>query len=118
MPNKSKVIKSLKIPDEYFFHFLRGHLDGDGNIWRYMDKIFPNSERLYLRFASASLPHLEWLQKRISTLADVNGYIEKRSDASYLIFAKTNSLKLLPKIYPEKNVPCLHRKYNQIKSFL
>ena len=32
MPNKSKRIKSLKIPDKLFFDFLRGHMDGDGTI--------------------------------------------------------------------------------------
>jgi len=28
MPNKTKIVGALKIPNKYFFDFLRGHLDG------------------------------------------------------------------------------------------
>jgi len=117
MPNKSKRIKSLKIPAKYFFHFLRGHLDGDGNILKYQDKVFPNSRRLYLRFSCASVAHLKWLQKSIRKLAKINGRIKK--DAIYvLVYAKRESLKLLPKIYNSENIPCLLRKYESAKEFL
>lgn len=118
MPKKSKIIGPLKIPDEYFFHFLRGHLDGDGNVLRYMDKIWPNSERLYLRFYCASLKHLKWLKQMINKLSNLNGRIKKDGKMYALVFAKKESLKLLPLIYPHKNIPCLHRKYKQIESFL
>lgn len=118
MPNKSKRIKSLKIPDKYFFHFLRGHLDGDGNVRKYMDKIFPKSQRLYLRFYSASLEHLRWLQKNISKLAKTKGYVQKKTNEYELVYAKKDSLKLLPLIYPDKNIPCLIRKYKIVESFL
>ena len=37
-PNKTYTIGELKIPDEYFIDFLRGHLDGDGNIRFYKDE--------------------------------------------------------------------------------
>ena len=50
MPNKTKKVGVLKIPSKFFFDFLRGHLDGDGDIRRYQDPIFPNSERIYIRF--------------------------------------------------------------------
>ena len=117
MPNKSKRIKSLKIPDKYFFHFLRGHLDGDGNILKYQDRVFPNSQRLYLRFSCASVIHHKWLQKSIKRLAKINGRIKK--DAIYvLVYAKRESLKLLPKIYINKDIPCLIRKYESVKEFL
>jgi len=117
MPNKSKRIKSLKIPDKYFFHFLRGHLDGDGNILKYQDKIFPNSRRLYLRFSCASLVHLRWLQKSIKKLAGISGRIRK--DVIYvLVYAKRESLRLLPKIYNDEDVPCLLRKYESAREFL
>jgi hypothetical protein len=118
MPNKSKIIGSIKIPDKYFFHFLRGCLDGDGNILRYMDKIFPKSERLYLRFYCASIKHSEWLQKNIKKLAKINGRIKKDTRVYTLVYAKKESLKLLPLIYSNKNVPCLTRKYKLIKSFI
>lgn len=33
IPNKSKRLSDLKIPNLYFFDFLRGHLDGDGSFY-------------------------------------------------------------------------------------
>ncbi|MDE3089655.1 MAG: hypothetical protein KGJ80_09790, partial [Chloroflexota bacterium] len=49
-PNKSKSIGVLDIPDEYFFNFLRGHLDGDGTIKTFPDPVYPNAQRLYVSF--------------------------------------------------------------------
>src|SRR3989344_1036593 len=37
MPNKSKILGEIKIPDKYFFDFLRGHFDGDGTFYSYWD---------------------------------------------------------------------------------
>ncbi|MEK7173371.1 MAG: LAGLIDADG family homing endonuclease [Patescibacteria group bacterium] len=37
-PAKTYTIGKIKIPDEYFRDFLRGHIDGDGSIWTYQDK--------------------------------------------------------------------------------
>ena len=118
MPNKSKRIKSLKIPKKYFFDFLRGHLDGDGNILNYYDPVYKNSKRLYLRFCSASLYHLKWLQERIKNLTYIKGYINKGSNVYVLVYAKRDSIKLLPKIYYKKNIPCLLRKYKSVEEFL
>lgn len=118
MPRKSKIIKSLKIPTEHFFHFLRGHLDGDGCIRIYQDKVFPNSQRIYLSFNSASLDHLKWLQNRIMEISELKGFIRAGTNVFTLSYAKKESLKLFPLIYLEKNVPCLLRKYNIVKSFI
>jgi len=117
-PKKSLTLKALKIPDEYFFHFLRGCLDGDGNILRYMDKVFPKSERLYLRFYCASMNHLQWLQKTVKRLSNLKGKIREERDENVLIYAKEESLKLLPLIYSDKDIPHLTRKYDLIESFL
>ena len=38
MPNKSKILGEIKVPDEFFIDFLRGHLDGDGSITTFLDK--------------------------------------------------------------------------------
>jgi len=117
-PKKSLTLKALKVPDEYFFHFLRGCLDGDGNILRYMDKVFPKSERLYLRFYCASIDHSQWMQKSVERLSSLKGKIRKERGENVLIYAKKESLKLLPLIYSDKNIPHLTRKYNLIESFL
>jgi len=120
MPHKTGRLKALKIPNQYFFDFLRGHLDGDGYIRRHMNPIYPNSERLYIYFNSASLKHLQWLRQKIKFLIKIRGFIEKagRGREFSLGFAKKNSLILLLYLYPTKNVPCLKRKYKIIKDFL
>ncbi|MCP6718353.1 MAG: hypothetical protein KJI70_02335 [Patescibacteria group bacterium] len=118
MPNKSKRIGTLRIPNKYFFNFLRGHLDGDGHIRRFQDPVYPNSQRLYTVFHSASLVHLKWLQQRIASLLNIRGFIERTTRQFRLTFAKRDSLKLLPKIYPNPKVPHLSRKYKIIKNLL
>ena len=67
-PNKSKTISKLSIPDKYLADYLRGYIDGDGSFSVYQDPVYPNSQRLYMRFASGSLKHLEWIQLRIKSL--------------------------------------------------
>ena len=37
MPAKTKIMSRLKIPNKYFFDFLRGHFDGDGTFYSYID---------------------------------------------------------------------------------
>lgn len=64
-PNKSKTIGSVKIPDKYFFDFLRGVFDGDGSIYSYYDKRWRSSFLFYLSFSSASNKFIAWLQKTI-----------------------------------------------------
>src|SRR3989344_4285004 len=94
MPNKSKIVGELKIPNEFFFDFLRGHLDGDGTIRKYYDSVYPKSLRLYISFMSASFPHISWLQEQIKTLAEINGFIRKPPRAYTLTFSKKSSIKL------------------------
>lgn len=118
MPNKSKRMGVLKIPNEFFFDFLRGHLDGDGYIRRFQDSIYPNSQRLYICFCSASIIHLKWLQDNVKQLLNIKGRIRKGNRVFYLKYAKKESLILLPKIYSRNNLPCLERKYKIIHDLI
>lgn len=118
MPNKTKIIEALRIPNQYFFDFLRGHLDGDGDIRRYQDPVYPNSERLYVRFCSASFEHIRWIQKKVKSLLRIKGFITQGNRIFYLRFAKNDSLILLPCLYHSGNIPCLQRKYKIIKDLL
>jgi len=54
MSNKTKIIGKLKIPNNYFFDFLRGHFDGDGSCYGYWDKRWNSSFMFYVKFCSAS----------------------------------------------------------------
>jgi hypothetical protein len=68
MPNKTKVLNTLKIPDRYFADFLRGHFDGDGFSYSYWDKRWKNSFMLYTGFSSASIKHLEWIKNKVEVV--------------------------------------------------
>jgi len=65
MPAKSKILKQMRIPNKYFFDFLRGHFDGDGTFYSYWDKRWKSSFMFYLSFASASLAHLVWCASKL-----------------------------------------------------
>lgn len=117
-PNKTMTIGALKIPDKYFLNFLRGHLDGDGCIRKFMDPVYPNSQRLYVSFNSASFGHIKWIQKKIKNLLKINGFIRKNGTIFCVSYAKKESIKLLSRLYPNKNVPFLKRKYKIAKQFL
>ncbi len=131
-PNKTYDIGKIKIPDEYFPDFLRGHLDGDGSIWTYIDRwnTFKNKKyvykRLYIRFLSASQKHILWLQTSISRLLGISGRIYERKPSRpnqktslwELKFAKKDSMKLIGLIYYNKNVPCLKRKRKVADDFI
>src|SRR5262249_26952854 len=63
MPNKSRIIGEVKVPDKYFFDFLRGSFDGDGCTYSYWDKRWKSSFMFYTTFVSASETHILWIQK-------------------------------------------------------
>lgn len=114
-PNKTKYIGKLQIPDRFFIDFLRGHLDGDGYTYSYWDKRWENSYMLYSNFLSASKIHLEWIQKTIKRLYNINGKINYAGKSVYkLIYAKKSSTILLSKIYYKSNLPYLKRKKDKI----
>ena len=110
MPNKTKNIKNIEVPDRFFFDFLRGHLDGDGSIRIFMDAVFPNSQRLYIQFNSASKSHLVWISETTKRLLNVHGFIGWGTRIWILTYARKESLVLLPQIYHHANIPCLIRK--------
>lgn len=118
MPNKSKIIESIKVPDKYFFDFLRGHFDGDGHFYAYWDQRWKSSYMFYTVFNSASKKHIEWLQKIIFKKIKINGHINKSRSVFQLKYAKKESLKLLSKIYYNKNTPYLKRKHLKINKLL
>ncbi|MBI5913416.1 LAGLIDADG family homing endonuclease [Candidatus Azambacteria bacterium] len=117
---KSKTIGSLKVPDEYVFDFLRGHFDGDGTFYSYWDPRWKSSYMFYTVFISASKNHVDWLRRVLFQRLKINGHISKsRENSAYqLKYAKTESLKLLPKMYYSDNIACLSRKLRKVKKAL
>ena len=131
-PAKTYTISDLKIPDEHFRDFLRGHLDGDGSISTYVDRwnTFKNPKyvyiRLFVRFRSVSKKHIDWLRKKIHENLSIRGHIwERMSLKPYqttsmwtLKFAKKDSIRLLSWIYYKPDVPCLKRKRKTAEKFI
>ena len=117
-PNKSKNIKKLAIPKQYFADFLRGHLDGDGTIRAYHDSAYHNSNRLYVTLMSASKIHILWLQSQIKKIYRIMGRVRAVPRAWILVYAKNESKILLRKIYYKKEIPFLQRKKYLIQNYL
>lgn len=120
MPNKSKVIGAVQVPDEYFFDFLRGSFDGDGCTYSYLDKRWRSSFMFYTVFTSASQAHINWLRKKIHERLGIKGHITQNgSHVVYnLKYAKADSLKILREMYPRRRILCLGRKRLKIEKML
>lgn len=119
-PAKSKTIESVKVPDRYFWDFLRGCLDGDGNINEFKH---PESIRMQLRvrFASASPVFLMWQLSTIRRLGSINGgwiHELKNKSASMLCFGKKDSIAILRYMYYTEKLPCLKRKYSVAERYV
>lgn len=117
---KSKTIGALKIPDKYFFDFLRGVFDGDGSTYSYWDKRWKSSFMFYLGFASASKIFTDWLRLKIKEVTGSSGHVTKDGAGStyQLKYAKGESLQILKKMYYSKHCICLSRKHLKIKRML
>lgn len=109
-PNKTKTIESLKIPDRYFFDFLRGCLDGDGCTYSYWDPRWKSSFMLYMVFVSGSLKHLKWLNKEIFRLLKIKGRIKSGTRSWQLVYAKNASKIIIQNLYKKKDCVYLTRK--------
>jgi len=117
-PRKSKTIGELDIPDEFFFDFLRGDLDGDGTIITFPDPVYPNAQRLYVMFHSGSLRNLEWLRSRIRELLGLEGFCQIGHREFVLKYAKQESMLLIKAMYYGSSIPCLDRKRKIAAEFL
>ncbi len=120
MPNKSKIIGKIEIPDEYFFSFLRGSFDGDGCTYSYFDPRWKSSFMFYTTFVSASREHIEWLRKEIYKRLSISGHVtgDGKKTVLQLKYAKADSLKLLRAMYSTKNSLYLSRKRLKIDEML
>jgi intein-encoded DNA endonuclease-like protein len=121
MPNKSKLIGKIEVPEEYFFDFLRGSFDGDGSTYSYFDPRWRSSFMFYTAFVSASEKHILWLREEIYKRLMIRGHITGGTRAGVIFqlkYAKADSLKLLRRMYYVREVPCLSRKRLKIEEML
>ncbi len=119
-PQKSKTLGAIKIPDEYFFDFLRGSFDGDGTFYSYWDKRWKSSFMFYLEFLSASKAHLEWIRIQCRRLLNVHGHMNEYLSAGvyHLKYAKKEAMNIIGKMYYKKGLPMLERKHKKVYNAL
>ncbi|MDP3901199.1 MAG: LAGLIDADG family homing endonuclease [bacterium] len=113
-PAKSKVIKSVKVPDKFFSDFLRGLYDGDGTFYAFWDRRWQKSFCFKLSFASASKEFILWLKKELSNRYDTTGYIHKGAGVFNLEYVKGDSKKIVSAMYYKNVLLFLPRKYRTI----
>lgn len=113
MPRKSLILGELRVPKAYFVDFLRGVIDGDGNIRRW---IHPSNKREQweLRVYSGSEQFIAWLRTTIEKAFKVTGVIITNQSLDknplyVLKFGKMAAREILSKIYYE-NALALERK--------
>lgn len=120
-PRKSLTLKFPPIPDQFFFHFLRGYFDGDGcaafEQRTRKDKKNQISKKLSIAITSGSKGFLHALQNKIQILANISGgslHIKNYSDRHPcydLVYSTQNVLKLYRFMYPSGfELPYLERK--------
>lgn len=120
MPKKSKIIKKVDIPKDFFFDFLRGFFDGDGSFYSYWDPRWRSSFMFYTSFVSASDNFICWLRKELFLRLKVRGALDRepRKSVYQLKYAKKESLKIINGMYYNRDVVCLSRKRLKIEKAL
>lgn len=118
---KSKTIGTVKVPDIYFFDFLRGLFDGDGTFYSYWDSRWKSSFMFYVVFISASKKHIDWIREELHRRIGVTGHITKspKNSCYQLKYAKREGLVIIKKMYKKnKNNISLKRKRLKIEKAL
>ncbi len=119
-PAKSKTLGKIIVPDRLFSHFLRGCIDGDGNIGEFLH---PQSSRpqLRVRLASASDIFMSWIHEETKRHARVDGgwvYRDQKKSVFTLTFAKKDAIKILRFIYKGSRDNSLPRKKKTATKYL
>jgi hypothetical protein len=104
-PNKSLTIQKVAINKQFFNDFLRGIIDGDGNISTWIHRT--NGHRQWsLRIFSGSLNFLLWLNQEIESAFYFSGKIHTRVE-----FGKKNPIYIL-KFGKRKAKSIFEKSYN------
>lgn len=119
VPNKSKILGPLCIPENFYADFLRGVFDGDGTVYGYTDKRWKNSHMHYTGFASASPAFLDYIRTQNSRLIGTGqGSVRNAARAACLCYAKKDTRSLYDFMYYSPDNICLDRKQKKMKSFI
>ena len=118
-PRKSKTVADIKVPDQYYSHFLRGVFDGDGTTYAYYDARWKNSYMFYTALASASIKFLQFVRIKNSELLGTSGGSLRKSGSIWILsYAKKDSVLFFKGIYPANCLLFLERKKSKLALFI
>jgi len=111
-PNKSLSLEFPSIPKKYLRHFIRGIIDGDGNVRYVKRKVSPYFE---ITIASGSKVFCEGLVDAIKTETNIPANIRKAHKNTYVLqYSCSRGKKLAKFIYFNANI-FLERKFRPYK---
>jgi len=98
-PNKSLTLGVLTIPVQSFPDFLRGVIDGDGNIRRWLHT-HNKGEQWSLRVYSGSLVFIKWLKDKIESLFKARGRLYCENYTTWVLkYGKIAARTILSQCY-------------------
>lgn len=111
---KTKQLSMPKIPKKFFYDFVRGYFDGDGNVW--VGNVHKDRKTMtrviQVTFTSCSKSFLLMLQKEMKAFG-INGgslYSPTSKSFSRLSFVNRNASKIYKMMYNIETPFCLIRK--------
>lgn len=125
-PRKSLTLGPLTFPPEYFWHVVRGLIDGDGSVQCYVHQPvkarYPllTYERLNVLFHTASLSHADWLRDQLASRGIrsaliVDDRLSPKSTSENPMYrvklGKYAAISVLSAIYADPYAPRLARKW-------
>jgi len=113
IPRKSLTLKFPDIPNEHFRHFLRGVIDGDGNV-RYLNrKVSPYFE---ITISSGSFKFCQGFVKSVKEMIGVEANIRKvKCNTHIMQYSCSRGEQLAEFVYSNANI-FLERKYLPYKN--
>lgn len=113
VPDKTHNYSLPNVPDEYFFDFLRGYIDGDGCYY------VNNNGDISINITCSDKKVLVYLQDILDIYGiDTNVYKEKEFKYRLYCYRQEDVEELVNLLYHDGFSLCLSRKYDKIKNLL
>jgi intein-encoded DNA endonuclease-like protein len=120
--NKTKRLLVPDMPKKYFFDFVRGYFDGDGNVW--VGEVHKERKTrtlvIQIAFTSVSKDFLISLKNKLHEHGVIGGsiYSHKTKNYSRLAFVNSDALKISKMMYNTVTPLVLARKKEVFERFL